>query len=133
MHRAICVLFRLLICISIGGTLIDGVGAFDQNEMCGEKTCMVILERLGRLEEAFRRAITAIAEDRQLANKLNVLLENDSLVKSVMSVKVSENSANSIYTNITSNQQSTVMNVNDSLEDNSSNINGKTATRVKVS
>jgi len=83
---------------------------------------MVILERLGRLEEAFRRAITAIAEDRQMADKLNIILENDSLVKSVMSVEVSENSANSIYTNITSNQQSAVMNVNDSLEENTSNI-----------
>jgi len=128
-------LFKLLVFISVGGTLIDGIDALiEPNERCGEKTCLVILDRLGRLEEAFRRAITAIAEDRQLADKLTILLENDSLVRSVMSLEYSENSANLIKTNITSDHKSDkVMNVSDPSEDNSSYVEDKkTAIRVKV-
>lgn len=128
-------LFKLLVFISVGGTLIDGIDALiEPNETCGEKTCMVILDRLGRLEEAFRRAITAIAEDRQLADKLTILLANDSLVKSVMSLEYSENSANVINTNITSDHKSKVMNMSDTSEDKSSYVDDeKTAKRVKVS
>ena len=107
-------LFRVVIAISLVALFGDNGRVYAEvksEEICKqEKTCIVILERIGRLEEAFRRTISVIAENHDSAIQLKSLLENDSLVKSIMSSEISSESY-FIYSNHTSNndeQQSAV-------------------------